>query len=273
MEGEGFISHSVAEPDERGVDELQERDECDQVDGDVRHQLDGHGRSIGRRLDQVTLHLQYTPFLHLEGICTSMFWCLCLGVEQFGDGQSSRGGHHRGRERNITKNASYVVQNVRSHDRARDSGETSRHDGVDLRLGHVRQERANHQRRLPHLAYEDVSRSVDRFCRRRAQTPGQESPQQFDNSLHDTQVVEDRHDRAEEYHHWQLESHLEGEIMILIFISKDKDRTGVCISQELGDAVAQPLEGMVAPGGSQDEHSENHLEGHAPKHWSPLYLQ
>ena len=55
LKGEVLITDPVTKPDEGGVDELQQRHKCDQVDCDVRHQFDRHGRSIGRGLHQVTL--------------------------------------------------------------------------------------------------------------------------------------------------------------------------------------------------------------------------
>ena len=68
------------------------------------------------------------------------------------------------------------------------------------------------------------------------------------------------------------QAHFESEKMFVIFFSENKDRACVCVGEKLGDSVPQPAERMITPGGPQDEHSKNHLQSHAPKHRSPLYL-
>ena len=62
LEGEfGVVhAHPVPEPDERGVDEVEQGDKGDEVDGDVGHQLDGLGRAVGGRLDDVALRPAWT---------------------------------------------------------------------------------------------------------------------------------------------------------------------------------------------------------------------
>ena len=52
-----------------------------------------------------------------------------------------------------------------------------------------------------YLANKYVPCSVDRLRRRSAHAPGQEAAQQFDDTLHHTQVVEHGHHGAKKYYY------------------------------------------------------------------------
>ena len=47
----------------------------------------------------------------------------------------------------------------------------------------------------------------------------------------------------------------------------------VCVEEELGDAIPQPSEGLVARVPAEDGDSEVELEDQAPEHGLPVHLQ
>ena len=103
------------------------------------------------------------------------FGLLSLRVEELGEGEGGGCGHDRGGQQ--VRGGDPEADVGRQH-AARDGGEAPRHHGVDLGLGHPRQEGFDEERRLGldqsgasiacadqsedsiHLAKEDVTRSV-----------------------------------------------------------------------------------------------------------------
>ena len=67
-------------------------------------------------------------------------------------------------------------------------------------------------------------------------------------------------------------THFECEEVVRVLVSEEEHGASVDVAQELGDADAQPLEGVVAPRRAQDEEGEEELETDAPHHGPPIHL-
>ena len=57
----------------------------------------------------------------------------------------------------------------------------------------------------------------------------------------------------------KVTTHFECEEVVRVFLSEEEHGASVDVSQELGDAVTQPLEDVVAPRRAQDEQGEEEL--------------
>ena len=80
---------------------------------------------------------------------------------------------------------------------AGDGCEATDHDGQKFRLGHALQEGLDQERRLG-LADKNIGRARERFCAAGAQRPAHEVRHRFDHLLDDAEIVEHRHEAAEE---------------------------------------------------------------------------
>ena len=70
----------------------------------------------------------------------------------------------------------------------------------------------------------------------------------------------------------QATTHFECEEVVRVLFSEEEHGASVDVAQELGDAGAQPLEGVVAPRRAQDEQGEEELETDAPHDGPPIHL-
>ena len=60
--------------------------------------------------------------------------------------------------------------------------------------------------------------------------------------------------------------------MVLVEIPEDELGAGISVGQELRHAVSQVCKRVVAPSGSQNDHSKDELQQDAPDHRAPLNL-
>ena len=128
---------------------------------------------------------------------------LGFGQHELGHHDSRRRAHHaRGHEvfGNLDARAGVVAtdqHDVGGHHAAGDGGESADHDAHDLRAGHAGDERLHGERRFG-LAKEDVGSSGKCFRAADSHRAAQARREHRDHALHQTDVVEHRHERGEE---------------------------------------------------------------------------
>ena len=137
------------------------------------------------------------------------------------------------------------------------------HDGHQFGAGKPRQKWADGERRLG-TSEEDAGGDVHGFGAAGAHESHHEPRHLPDDPLHHSVVVKNRKEGRDED---DGRKHLEGEIErrpFLAQVTEQERRTGVGVTQKVGDDVAEPGEERAAGRNSQYQKGENDLQRQAP---------